>query len=189
MVKNSGGYAIVSHDDIDIYSKVKGAFENHKPILFYDDDNTCYFIDTIKYGDDDDLIITKGGKTFTVTTNNTLSSEGEIQVESKKLYRHLITLKTSTILGFNVEIICSIAESIVKEDLSLFLKDLGYDISNNNDCLAIGTGHSSTKVYVGIGYVTQFGNPAIQLNESDLSEATTIVANDITYFKDTVKEL
>ena len=96
MYKN-GGYAIVSHDDANIYSKVQGAYTSQKPILFYDDDNTCYFIDTIKYGDDDDLIMTKGGKTFTVTTNNTLSSEGEIQVKVKKLYKHFITFVVENI--------------------------------------------------------------------------------------------
>lgn len=104
MYKN-GGYAIVSHDDIDIYSKVKGAFENHKPILFYDDDNTCYFIDTIKKNDDGDYILTKGGKTFTVTTNNTLSSEGEIQVIDKHLYRYCINM---SIVGGSPNDICCI---------------------------------------------------------------------------------
>lgn len=76
MVKRNGGYAIVVHDDANIYNEVKVAYENHKPILFYDDDNTCYFIDTIKKDNDDNYILTKGGKTFTITINNTLSSEG-----------------------------------------------------------------------------------------------------------------
>lgn len=78
MIK-SGGYAIVSYNDTNIFSKVQGAYENQKPILFYDDDNTCYFIDTIKKNDDGDYVLTKGGKTFTVTSNNTLSSEGTIE--------------------------------------------------------------------------------------------------------------
>ena len=75
MYKN-GGYAIVSHDDANIYSKVQGAYANQKPILFYDDDNTCYFIDTIKKNDDGDYVLTKGGKTFTITDANSVIAEG-----------------------------------------------------------------------------------------------------------------
>lgn len=75
MATKSGGYAIIKHDDSDIFAKVKKAYESEKPILFYDDDKTCYFIDTTKKVGDD-YVLTKGGKTITITDANTVSSTG-----------------------------------------------------------------------------------------------------------------
>lgn len=71
----NGGYAIISHDDINIFNKVDNAYNAGKPILFYDDDKTCYFIDSIKKVDDD-YVLVKGGKTITITDANTVSSTG-----------------------------------------------------------------------------------------------------------------
>ena len=89
MVTKQGGYAIVSYDDKDIYSKVQSAYTNQKPILFYDDTNTCYFIDTIKKNNDGDYELTKGGRTFTITDVNSVIAEGNIQ-EKLHLYQILI---------------------------------------------------------------------------------------------------
>ena len=79
MVTKNGGYAIVKYNDSDIFAKVKNAYENEKPILFYDDDKTCFYVDSVKLNGDGYYEFTKGGKTWTVTDNNTLSSEGQIQ--------------------------------------------------------------------------------------------------------------
>ena len=98
MVTKNGGYAIVKHNDSDIFAKVKNAFENEKPILFYDDDKTCFYVDSVKLNGDGDYEFTKGGKTWTVTDNNTLSSEGQIQ----NIYKdyvigiHLIDVDTTS---------------------------------------------------------------------------------------------
>lgn len=75
----NGGYAIISHDDINIFNKIDSAYKAGKPILFYDDDKTCFYVDSVKVNGDGDYEFTKGGKTWTVTDNNTLSSEGQIQ--------------------------------------------------------------------------------------------------------------
>lgn len=75
MATKNGGYAIVKYNDSDIFAKVKNAYENEKPILFYDDDKTCYFIDTTKKVGDD-YVLVKGGKTITITDANTVSSTG-----------------------------------------------------------------------------------------------------------------
>lgn len=73
----NGGYAIISHYDINIFNKVDSAYNAGKPILFYDDDKTCYFIDSVaKSGDD--YVLVKGGKTITVTDANTVSSTGVV---------------------------------------------------------------------------------------------------------------
>lgn len=73
----NGGYVIISHDDVNIFNKVDNAYNSGKPILFYDDDKTCYFIDSAKKVDDD-YVLVKGGKTITITDSNTVSSTGSV---------------------------------------------------------------------------------------------------------------
>lgn len=74
----NGGYIIVSVADTNIYEKVNSALINGKPILFYDDTETAYYIDTIaKSGDD--IILTKGGKTITIEADGDITESGEVQ--------------------------------------------------------------------------------------------------------------
>ena len=85
----NGGYAIISHDDVNIFNKIDSAYKAQKPILFYDDDKNCFYVDSVKVNGDGDYEFTKGGKTWTVTDNNTLSSEGQIQ---EKIHEYIINL-------------------------------------------------------------------------------------------------
>ena len=82
----NGGYAIISHDDINIFNKIDSAYKAQKPILFYDDDKTCFYVDSVKVNGDGDYEFTKGGKTWTVTDNNTLSSEGKVKPQTLYTY-------------------------------------------------------------------------------------------------------
>ena len=88
----NGGYLMISKTDSDIYAKAQKALVLGKPILFYENQTTCYYIDTISGGeitteivDDEevttygDIILTKGGKTITITSANAVSESGDIQ--------------------------------------------------------------------------------------------------------------
>ena len=104
-----GGYIIISITDIDIYNKLQVAMKINKPILFYEDTDVCYFIDTISGGevtseiiDDEevftyhDIIMKKGSKTFTITSANAVSSEGEIQLTPDNFYPLLENIKDAS---------------------------------------------------------------------------------------------
>lgn len=104
-----GGYIIISINDIDIYNKLQVAMKINKPILFYEDTDVCYFIDTISGGevtseiiDDEevftyhDIIMKKGSKTFTITSANAVSSEGEIQLTPDNFYPLLENIKDAS---------------------------------------------------------------------------------------------
>lgn len=87
----NGGYLMISKNDSDIYAKAQKALVLGKPILFYENATTCYYIDTISGGEitteivDDvevttygDIILTKGGKTITITSANVITESGNI---------------------------------------------------------------------------------------------------------------
>ena len=80
----NGGYLMVSKSDTNLYAKLNNALTVGKPILWYEDANTCYYIDTItKSGTD--IILTKGGKTITIESDGTITEVGDIQPH---LYKH-----------------------------------------------------------------------------------------------------
>ena len=73
----NGGYLIVSKDDTNLYEKLNKALTLGKPVLWYEDENTCYFIDTItKSGAD--IILTKGGKTITIESDGDITEVGDL---------------------------------------------------------------------------------------------------------------
>ena len=77
----NGGYLMVSKSDTNLYTKLNNALTVGKPILWYEDANTCYYIDTItKSGTD--IILTKGGKTITIASDGTVTSSGDISMHS-----------------------------------------------------------------------------------------------------------
>ena len=88
----NGGYLMVSKTDTNLYEKLNNALTLGKPVLFYEDENTCYYIDSItKSGTD--IILTKGGKTITINDANAVSSVGEIQ---EKLHKYSIYMLLNT---------------------------------------------------------------------------------------------
>lgn len=122
-----GGYIIISINDIDIYNKLQIAMKINKPILFYEDTDVCYFIDTISGGevtseiiDDEevftyhDIIMKKGSKTFTITSANAVSSEGEIQLTPDNFYPLLENIKDAS---GNLRFIEGTGEPVTKEGL------------------------------------------------------------------------
>lgn len=75
MTNLKGGYVLININDSNIYNACNDALTNGKPILLYEDDNTCYYIDSISKSGDD-IILTKGGKTFTITDANVVTETG-----------------------------------------------------------------------------------------------------------------
>lgn len=90
----NGGYLMVSKTDTKLYEKLNKALTLGKPVLWYEDENTCYYIDTITLSGTD-IILTKGGKTITIENDGDITESGNIQPTEKKLYRHTIELKVN----------------------------------------------------------------------------------------------
>lgn len=78
MTNLKGGYIIVNKNDANIYASLENALTSGKPVLYYEDANICYFIDSISKSGDD-IVLTKGGKTITITDANVVTENGEIQ--------------------------------------------------------------------------------------------------------------
>lgn len=91
----NGGYVMLDKADSDIFAKASGALQAGKPILWYEDKNTCYFIDTISISGDD-IVLTKGGLTITITSGNVVSEVGAI--DGLKQYEFAITTADNTYL-------------------------------------------------------------------------------------------
>lgn len=79
------GYVTLDLASNKIYKESLGAIKSGKPVMIVDAPNV-YFADTIAISGDD-VVITKGGKTITITDANSVSSEGDIQVH---LYEYLL---------------------------------------------------------------------------------------------------
>ena len=75
----NGGYSIIKKDDANIFAKVNDALTNGKPILFYEDDKNCYYIDTMEKTGTDSIALTKGGLTIVITSGNVVTELGSIQ--------------------------------------------------------------------------------------------------------------
>ena len=88
MTNLKGGYILINKTDADIYASVEKALTQGKPILWYEDAPTCYYIDTIaKSGDD--IVLTKGGKTITIETDGDITETGDIQPSSGDVFNEL----------------------------------------------------------------------------------------------------
>lgn len=104
----NGGYLMVSKADTKIYDKLQLGLKVGKPILWYESETVCYYIDTISGGeitteivDDEevitygDIILTKGGKTITITSANAVTETGDIQNHLYNFYLPSIYLQTT----------------------------------------------------------------------------------------------
>lgn len=92
----NGGYLMVSKSDTNLYNKLNNALTVGKPILWYEDANTCYYIDTITK-DGTDIVLTKGGKTITVESDGDVNEVGDII--QKNQYYYIFDAADGTIDG------------------------------------------------------------------------------------------
>lgn len=82
-----GGYSILDLNDTNVYAQALICAKQNKPVLVYDDPER-YFADTIAISGDD-VVITKGGKTITITDANSVSSVGDIQEKIPHFYLYV----------------------------------------------------------------------------------------------------
>lgn len=173
----NGGYLMVSKSDTNIYTKLNNALTVGKPILWYEDANTCYYIDTItKSGTD--IVLTKGGKTITVESDGDITEVGDIQ---NHLYQHTISLdRTGYHITFNV--ITNDKTSITIDTLPL-LK--GYTT------IATGIQQTGPSVYGVYGNVTigetELAFEGCHINDGSVNSATQAYAT--VTLTDTVTQL
>lgn len=92
MVLNKGGYVMINKAQDNVYELATSALTSGKPILWYESNTECYFIDTITLSGTD-IILTKGGKTITIESDGDVTESGNIQPSGSILYRHIIELK------------------------------------------------------------------------------------------------
>lgn len=90
----NGGYIIINKDDANIHAKASEALIQGKPILFYEDNTTCYYIDTISLSGTS-VVLTKGGKTITITDANAVTESGDIQAHLYNYYASSVYLQTT----------------------------------------------------------------------------------------------
>lgn len=79
----NGGYFIIGKTDKDLVLKLIEALEAGKPVLWYENDKTCYYIDTLSAiqtePDKINFTLTKGGLTITVDSDGVVTETGSIQ--------------------------------------------------------------------------------------------------------------
>lgn len=172
-----GGYIIINKSDIDLYNKLSVCLELGKPILWYEDETTCYFIDTISGGeitteivDDEevttygDIILTKGSLTITITSENVVTEEGTIKPIERQLYQHNLVLGKSN-ARLSLTIINDNNTPFTETSLKSYLYTNGYTSSANG---LMCSGIISTDR---IAYNIHSNNSTIRVGEvkSDLS--------------------
>lgn len=144
MVLNKGGYVMINKAQSNVYELAESALISGKPILWYETNTECYFIDTITLSGTD-IILTKGGKTITIENDGDITETGNIQVVDKHLYKH--TIKTS--------------DGIVLK--TLYTTDSqAYDENGFGKNMALNTWHLSETTNEGpgqfYGYIYKFTN-------------------------------
>lgn len=78
MKKYIGGYSILDLTDANVSVQANVCYNQNKPVLVYGANGERYFADTItKSGTN--IIITKGGKTITIASDNTITNVGDVQ--------------------------------------------------------------------------------------------------------------
>lgn len=154
----NGGYIMIKASDADIYLEASRALTIGKPILFYENDTTCYYIDTIIL-DGTNIVLTKGGKTITIANDNTITSVGDIQ---NHLYQYNIHFYGSFVdAGENTQEISFAVSFLYPKDIDFV--DMTYTDFYNN--------YSDIFIYNVInGAIYQQGDnikPLVYNNESD----------------------
>ena len=141
MVLNKGGYVMINKAQDNVYELATSALTSGKPILWYESDTECYFIDTITLSGTD-IILTKGGKTITIENDGDITESGSIQPTEKTLYQHSVLIKGKDVNYGQLTAVATI----------LFI---------STDNTPITTSNYSTKLPLGItcaGYYLDGGN-------------------------------
>ena len=165
----NGGYSIIKKGDANIYASVEKALTNGKPILFYEDDNTCYYIDSISKSGDD-IVLTKGGKTITITDANVITESGDIQ---NHLYQHSLTIATNYDFYLSVNVLTTNNENITTSEKLLSAMGIQKKIIANGFSSSFGDGGANA-LYVSYDAET-FVIGLIDIDAKDTSKETVTI--------------
>lgn len=108
MVGNKGGYVIINKALDNVYELAKNALTSGKPILWYETNTECYYIDTATLSGTD-IVLTKGAKTITIEADGDITEVGDIQPSGSE--QHLYEIKVS-FQDELIELVCLSTESI-----------------------------------------------------------------------------
>lgn len=72
------GYVFLDLTKSNVYQKALKVLESGKPVVVKDGSGAPYYVDTMNLIGTN-IVITKGGKTITIASNNTITSVGDIQ--------------------------------------------------------------------------------------------------------------
>ena len=186
----NGGYLMVSKTDTNLYEKLNNALTLGKPVLFYEDENTCYYIDAItKSGTD--IILTKGGKTITIESDGDITESGNVQ---DHLYEYVfIDDNGYTCFRALSSINCDVSntdENWTQDEIKS-LHDLVSDITNTGDDIGYtcrpwndeGVSYANAKVNNHTIYITNVDTNVNMIEVAvDLSgEGVYSIINDTGY--------
>lgn len=101
MVLNKGGYVMINKAQDNVYELATSALTSGKPILWYELNTECYFIDTITLSGTN-IILTKGGKTITIESDGDITESGNIQ--SEKINGYSIDFSVGTLDHISINI-------------------------------------------------------------------------------------
>lgn len=173
----NGGYIMVSKTDTDLYKKLNNALTLGKPVLFYENDTTCYYIDTISL-DGTDIVLTKGGKTITIEADGDITETGDIQNHLYMYYSNYFDITTTDsdyqeiYLTFTIYSEKDLSELINKLNTNATYNDL---VDFINEFKQIDFVASQDSVYSGC-VITDVSGISVCLNGGQL----TLTSNEIT---------
>lgn len=157
-----GGYLIISKDDANIYAKLQDALTNGKPVLFYENDTTCYYIDTIALSGDD-IVLTKGSKTITIEADGDITETGGIQSH-----------------WYNIEFLCNDEND---DNTNVYLHILTSELLTSDNLLDFLKSYINNVRYCATGYTgsnysvcaLSYSNEHFSINDSN--DANQIITN------------
>lgn len=182
MVLNKGGYVIINKALDNVYELAKNALTSGKPILWYETNTECYFIDTLTLSGTD-IILTKGGKTITIESDGDITETGSITPQEKFLYKH--SIKFQGLLLF--DILNASEDELTYDDIAQYLVDNGYKTSSNENLVySVNTGPGQCDVYGVSAEVLPPSLTRLVVHDDGTSNSTTMGSS---YITDTVTPL
>lgn len=141
------GYVTIDLTSTKIYKESLGAIASGKPIMVVDAPNV-YFADTFKtdvVDGDNVVIITKGGKTITIASDNTITISGDVTLHYYQIY--LTGRDNNNKVIYIYASLYTYNNNLNKDNILDYLKTItadetlavsGYDYDDNSSYIIVG---------------------------------------------------
>lgn len=143
------GYVFLDLTKSNVYAEALKVLGTDKPVVIKDGSGAPYFVDSLTL-DGTNVVITKGGKTITITDANAVSSEGDIQEKAHSYLVNLIGEDTSNNSIYVFMNLLTLRNDLTSENvidyLKTYLANTKYQINGYNGDSAI--------VYTALQYYT-----------------------------------